>query len=223
MSGIPVLPRIYPGYPAIDTNGNVTPEFTRIWNQFANGLGNSVASLQSQIAQIQATQAQSQAATVQANTALTVADGGGSPGGQSGSQTASNVVVAQTWIDGPVVALTGVSSGNLTFTLNLAGYQSVSNPVTDTGSYRIQQIISGVETTVFTGVITIQSVSVPTYIGGNQLVYRYYAVPVDSSVSGWSGVNFPETSTGAVSYRLDTILNTLLYTFTSLYLYVRRA
>jgi len=210
------LPRIFPGFPMMDKDGNVSVEFTRYWNTFADSIDASVTSINSQLVQLNTIQSATTASQAQANMALTIADGGGTPGSQSGSNSVSSLSVAQACANGTRVDLTSVAAGNLTFNLSFTGGLSTLNPVSDTGSYRIQEIVGALETTVFTGNLYV----IPT---GGYAGIGWIIIPGDGSISSWSGVNFPQTSTGAVSYRLDFILNSITFTLQDINLYVRRS
>jgi hypothetical protein len=213
------LPRLTLNTPLVDQNGSATQIFVRWWDQVATTLESSAASVQTQVSQINAALAQAQAAITQANNALTVADNGGSAGAQSGTTSQAGPTVSPIWTNGPRVDLTSVIAGNLSVTISFAGSQASSTFLADNGNYRVQQIISGVETTVFTG--TLQVSSYPNYTPAGQ--NGWIAVIADTSTSTWSGVNFSEASTGSVSYRLDFVLDVLTYTLTSSSLFARRA
>lgn len=208
------LPRLFTTLPIVDSSGNTSAQFTSFWNSAMTNLENAVTALQSQITQNQAAQAAATAAQTQANNALTVADSGGSSGAQSGSTTVNGLTIGTVWLDGPQVDLTSVLAGNLSFTVSFIGAQASGSPSGDTGHYRIQQIISSVETTVFTGNVIIT----PVITG----VIGWLLVITDQSTVGWSGINFPESSTGAVSYRLDFKLDNLTYLVSTATIYARR-
>lgn len=208
------LPRLFTTLQVVDANGNASAQLVSFWNSAMTNLQNTVTALQSQITQNQAAQAAATAAQTQANNALTVADAGGSSGAQSGSTTVNGLTIGTVWLDGPQVDLTSVLAGNLSFTVSFIGAQASGSPVGDTGHYRIQQIVGSVETTVFTGNVIIT----PVITG----IIGWLLVITDQSTVGWSGVNFPESSTGSVSYRLDFKLDTLTYLVSTATIYARR-
>ena len=209
------LPRLFTTLQIVDANGNTSAQFVSFWNSAMTNLENAVIALQSQITQNQAAQAAAAAAQIQANNALTVADNGGSAGAQSGSTTVNNLTIGTVWLKGPQVDLTSVLAGNLSFTVTFNGAQPSGTPNGDTGSYRIQQIVGASETTVFTGSLTVTA-------GLSGLSGGWTLYIADMSTVNWSGVNFPESSTGAISYRLDFILNNITYLVSYATLFARR-
>ena len=124
------------------------------------------------------------------------------------------MTIGTVWIDGPRVDLTSVIAGSLSFTVNFLGANPSGLATSDTGHYRIQQIVGASETTVFTGRVIVT----PAIIG----VQGWLLVISDLSTADWSGVNFPESSTGAVSYRLDFKLDTITYELATATLFARR-
>ena len=105
------------------------------------------------IAAIQATQLQIIAVQQQ----LVAVQQAQSGTGESGAASLTVDVIGSTWVNGPLVNLTGVAAGNLTYPGSGPAQQNDTsvNPAGPNGTYngnwRIQEIISSVETTVFTG------------------------------------------------------------------------
>lgn len=119
--------------------------------------------------------------------------------GQSGSASLLGGAVGSTWTNGPLVNLTGVVAGNLTFPGSgpSQGNSTVVNPGGGQGSFvgnwRIQEIISGIETTVFTGTYAAQRLRDD---GSSPFASVLYNTANTSTVVA-------RTTTGAISYRLD--------------------
>lgn len=194
------------------------------WNQMLAQITSQFDTQTTQIEALQNTEAQLQSTiqSLQANVQSTAqaqatadAAGGGS-GGQSGTLTANVATFGSAWTNGPRVDLTSVVAGTLTIQ-GSGPYRTPTTTISPTGetfvgNWRIQEIISGVETTIFTG------------------TYTAIAREADSSVTytlynntDTQFVSIPRTSTGAVSYRLDINSNGFMTTHVSCTLYVRRA
>lgn len=192
-----VVPNLQQNVPIVDTTtGFASTPFTiwmaSVFDQIADQTNLNTAA----IASIQANQ-QSIIALQQQLVAVVQAQNGGS--GQSGSASGTFSAAGATFTHGPVVNLTGVAAGNLTYPGTGPNQQNATdvNPSGGQGSFvgawRIQEIISGVETTVFTGAYAAQRLRDD---GSSPFVSILYNT---SSTSG----SIPRTTTGAISYRLD--------------------
>lgn len=191
------LPMIQTSVPVVDPQtGLMTPYFADWLNRVliqitdqVNFIDNNVASLQAAQAQIQAVQQQ----------LLAVQQAQNPPSGVHGSASGTASTSGSGWSSSPVVHLTGVVAGNLTFPgsgpSQLSG--TVVNPLGPignfTGDWRIQEIIAGVETTVFSG----------AYAATRQRDdgASPFASTVDNTSSTTGSV--ARTTTGAIDYRLD--------------------
>jgi hypothetical protein len=148
-----------------------------------------IAALQSQQASIIALQAQ----------LVSVQQAQNGASGKSGSASLLGGALGSVWTNGPVVSLTGVTAGNLTFPGSgpTQGNSTVVNPGGGQGSFvgnwRIVEIISAVETTVFTGTYAAQRLRDD---GSTPFTSVLYNTTDTSAV-------VPRTTTGAMDYRLD--------------------
>lgn len=198
--------------------GKPTSQFKRFMDQSRETQEATDALQNEMIAALQANTQAAQAAQQTANQALEVADaaaGGGVV--QSGSATQTVDASGEVWIEGPLVALTGVSAGDLTIsgsgpqqTSNVA---MIGNPRTATTSFRIMEIVSGVETMVFLGSF---SAAAPGALDT--------ATITNLSNGAVAAFSSARSSTGAVDYRLDVqAIGSPEIVNLSLYLFVRRA
>jgi hypothetical protein len=148
------------------------------------------------IAAIQATQAQIVAVQAQL---VAVQQAQNPASGKFGNAAATVSAAGATWTPGPVVNLTGVSAGNLTFPgsgPNQIDATDVnpSGPIGDfTGHWRLVEIVGAVETVVFTGDYAASRMRDDGSSPFASILYN------TSNTSG----SIAATSTGAVSYRLD--------------------
>lgn len=174
------------------------------------------AALAANVLQIQALLGLVQGAAQAANDAQTTADEALGAGTVSGSNTdpVIDLISDGIWVFGPVVSLSSVLAGDLTFT--------GSGPIQDSdvdlvggsvalGDFRLVEVVGGVDTVLFTGSFSANGSIAPVTIT------NYDATGVAAFVSARS-------STGAVNYRIDArktsgaMINSL-----ALYIYARRA
>ncbi len=220
------LPAIQIGVPIVDPQtGRMTAYYSdwlnRILQQVVaqiNTNSNLIAQLQATQAQLVATISQVQAVQAAAAQAQATADAAGGGGGQSGFATATLSVGSGGWSAGPQVDLTAVIAGNLTLagTGPTAGGSTSVDTIGDfTGQWRIVEIVGAVETVVFPGTFSLGAQVDPD--SGFTSYYLYNTTDTTS-------VSIPQTSTGAVSYRMDLILdNPVSAFFVVANLYARRA
>lgn len=191
----PLLPpAIQQNVPVVDLKTGFMTAYFSIWLiQILNAIINQTNSNTSLIAALQATQAQIIAVQQQ----LVAVQQAQTGTGTSGAAQATVDVIGSPWVPGPLVNLTGVAAGNLTYPGSGPAQQNstVVNPAgpngTFNGAWRIQEIVSAVETTVFTGTWVAQRGRDDT--GVESIAYN------TSDTTG----SVARTSTGAVSYRLD--------------------
>ncbi len=191
-----IPPEVQQGVPIVNMQDGSASAYFSLWLAMVlAGLVDQTNLNTSAIAAIQANQAsiialQAQVVSIQQNQ---------TGSGQSGSASLLGGAVGLTWTNGPVVSLTGVAAGNLTFPGSgpTQGDSTVVNPGGGQGSFvgawRIQEIILAVETTVFTG----------TYVA--QRLRDDGALPFASVLYNTSNTStvVPRITTGAMDYRLD--------------------
>lgn len=192
------LPRITVSLNIVDANGRATVAFSRLWDTFATAIEEndaaqaaSILSLQEAFAAIQAATVVAQAAQETANVAQATADAAGGGTATSGSANGVTEAGVSGWQTGPQVDLTGVVAGDLT--ISGTGPQQDGTTVATqnmTGDFRVVEIVGMTETTVFTGNHSI--------IAGNP------ATVLNNSAATVTAFTSARTSTGAVSYRIDT-------------------
>lgn len=215
-------PRIRAKDPLANKDGTPTNAFVRFWDTFCKALetqessqNQTIADIQQIVAQLQLVSAQAQAAAQAANQAQTSAD---DPTVKAGSATGSTDVGAS-WAAGAQVDLTGVIAGTLT----LAGSGPIQTTSVESdsgrtifGEWRIVEIAGGVDTVVFTG-----------QFGATKTSSNPAETPSINNTSATEAQEFSlaQTSTGAVSYRLDVRRTSSSGTIFNLgcYLFVRRA
>lgn len=220
-------PPLLPQSPIVDPKTGVPTQFYLDWiNAFGNRTADAVnalnsatdalaAAINANTASVQATTNAAQAVAV----AQAEADAASGSAAQSGDALLTvNVPAGGAWVSGPVVALAGVPAGNLSAInsgprqIATTSMQSVGSFV---GSYRIVEVIGGVDTVVFTGQFACD---------------QYYedTIPSSSFVSLYntedtSQFSAARVTTGAMEYRLDISSPDVALTDVSLYLYVRRS
>lgn len=221
------LPRLKANLAIVDGKGRPLDYFLRLFNiEFAQRIeqnetsqDEAIEAIQALIEQVQINTIATQAAQQAANDAQATADAG-TPGTKSGAATDPSVIVSPSvWSQGPQVDLTGVVAGNLT--IQGSGPQQDEDVILTGGkgsgqfSFRIVEIISGVETVVFSGPFTATNTD---YSVGPATI----ANTSSGSVSSFSSFR---TSTGSVSYRIDATSTTSRRSLNELllYIYVRRA
>lgn len=205
--------------------GRATPQFLRFFNvdfrgaikRLLDGQSAQITALEEIVNGLQSANQIAQGAQAAANDAQTTADdalGGGSVSG-SATNPSVDLTVNGAWVAGPVVSLTGVVAGNLTF--------SGSGPIQDdnvnllgsnfaAGEYRLVEVIGGVDDVLLTE-------SFSLFSGGSvpAIVSNTGAPTIAAYVSA-------RASTGAVDYRIDArkVSGAFIQSL-SLYIFARRA
>lgn len=191
------LPMVQQGVPFVDLKTGALTGYASDWlNRILKQITDQVNVIDNNIAGLQAAQAQIQAVQQQL---LAVIAAQNPPTGQHGSVTGTASTVGSGWSSLTVIHLTGVAAGNLTYPgsgpSQIDGtVVNPSGPVGDfVGDWRIVEIVSAVETVVFTG----------TYAAGRHRDDG--ALPFASTVDNASATtgSVARTSTGAVDYRID--------------------
>jgi len=178
------------------SNGKPTRAFTSFMNeQVLNQVESAIRQNQQTIAELAEIVAGLQAAISIANAALQAANEGG--GGDSAFGTAG--LVSNSWVTGAILNLTGVVAGILTITGSGPQQDSgTTRPAsgTSTGRFRIVEVVGGIDDVLFTGDYSVYA----TDDGAPPTTYNMSA----TAVSAFSSVR---SSTGAVDYRLDVIID----------------
>lgn len=224
------LPRLKANLAIVNGQGRPLDYFLRFWNievaprieKNENTQNQTIADLSAIVLQIQAANAAAQQAQETANQAQEAADNAGGGGVVSGSNKDPDVSLpaSTAWVLGPVVNLTGVSAGNLTITGSgpqQDGDVSMSGTnIAVSCSFRIVEIILGVEEVLFTGSFRVEKlesgVETPTIVNQSSAEVQSFSLA--------------RTSTGDVSYRIDAKENGgVLRAVDSLllYIFVRRS
>ena len=216
------LPRVRAADTITDKDGKAANVFVRFWDTVTktierqeNGQNQTIADIQQLVAQLQLVSAQAQAAAQAANEAQASAD---DPTVKAGSATGATDV-GPAWSAGAQVNLTGVLAGTLT----LAGSGPIQTNSVEIDSaraifceWRVVEIVGGVETVVFTGRFS------ATKTSSNPA-----ETPSINNTSATAAQEFSlaQSSTGAVSYRLDVRRTSASGSILNLgcYLFVRRA
>jgi len=220
------LPRLRAANAITGPDGRAVNAFVQFWDTICRKIEGQetnqdaiLVDLQAVVAQLQANATATQVAQQAANDAQTTADGTSASSGYA----SATVNLGSAWVPGPQVNLTGVVAGTLTIpgtgpqqteTVTMGG-----SKVGVSGEFRVVEIVSGVETTVYTGNLSVTR------------VYNRYDEGLEApSVNNLSAAevgsfSLARTSTGAVSYRLDFRRTTGSLTVLDMgaYLYVRRA
>lgn len=220
-------PPLIPQSPIVDLRTGAPTQFFIDWlnsllSRFldaTNALIGAVNTLQtSSQASIQTQASQNQAAqqAAQAQASADQASGSAAKSGDA-SLTLLSAPGLSGWHAGPQVNLAGVVAGNLSV-INTGPYQIQSTTLSHrdgfNGNWRVQEIVSGVETTVFNGSYTVER----SRDDAGDVVIFYNNTDTTVLV--------PRASVGAVSYRLD--LEAIAQagidlSSVQLYLYVRRS
>ena len=195
-----VPPEIQQGVPIVQLDDGSSSTYFTLWlAQVLGAIVNQTNLNTSAIAAITATQSQI-IALQQQLLAIQQAQSGSS--GHSGAANSTVNVTGSAWVHGPVVNLTGVAAGNLTYPGSGPGQVNATavNPTTGVqgsfvGDWRIQEVIGASETTVFSGTYEAQRQTGDS--GIESILWNL------SSTTG----SVARTTTGAISYRLDIQAN----------------
>lgn len=191
------LPMIQQSVPVVDPQtGLMTGYFADWLNRVLTQITDQVNIIDANLAAVQAAQAQIIAVQAQL---VAVQQAQNPASGKFGSASLLGGAIGSAWTHGPLVNLTGVAAGNLTF----PGSGPTQNDSTDvnpggsqatfTGHWRIQEVIGAGETTVFTGDYVAQRLRDD---GASPFVSVLYN-------TSNTGVSIPLATTGAIGYRLD--------------------
>ena len=220
------LPRLKANLAIVDGQGKPLGYFLRLFNiELAERIEKQEADQTALIAQIQALQAQQADQLVLINQALELAglaletaDGGTST--KSGSNTGTFALSGTSTVAVTTVSLAGVVAGNLT--IPGTGPSQVVGTTAMTGGnyveaeYDIVEVVSGVDSIVFTGTFNVLDVT------GDE-PYQIFQVNHTSSAAV-AAFTDARTSTGTIDYRLDVRrLTGASMTGMRFYEFVRRA
>lgn len=221
------LPRLKANLALVNGKGNPLDYFLRFWNievaprieQNEAAQNQSIQDIQDILDALTATQQAAQQAQAAANEAQATADMGSGSVSGTASNPAVDVPTGGVWVNGPQVNLTSVVAVNLTITGS--GPQQDADVSVDTslranlfGDFRIVEVVSGVDTVLFTGNYTVNNIDPG----------RSTPVVTNTSISDVAAFSSARTSTGAVSYRIDVRNNSPYDIFSLLlYIFVRRA
>lgn len=191
------LPRIQRGIPIVDSAGRALDYFLRLLGDAFTMIERAEASQDATIARLDELTATQQQQLILINEALELAGIAiGLTGGNSGTTVVERDMTPSAWVLGPQVNLTGVVAGDLT----IPGSGLFSKPGTtsffgDTnGEIRVVEIVGGVDAVVggpWTYVIT----RTDPNPAGTVYVANASEIPTFTSA---------RSTTGAVSYRIDT-------------------
>lgn len=175
----------------VDPKGRPSSFFQTLWQRTITAIQNAVndnaaltAQLEQQLALLQATQQAANVAQQAANEAQASADAAGGGSTTSGSATGSIFVSSTSFTTGPVVNLTGVVAGTLTISGSGPTGGSLDSGSSMGGQFRIFDVTNN--TTVFTGNFSVTESGV-----------------TNDSIADVAAFSSSESSTGAVSYRID--------------------
>lgn len=191
------LPRLQRGIPIVDSAGRALDYLLRLLNDAFTMLERSEASQNETLLRLEQLTAAQEQQLILINEALMLAGIAISQsGGNSGTATAEIDMTPSAWVLGPVVNLTGVVAGNVT--VPGSGLYSKSTTTAffgDTnGEVRIVEVVGGVDTIIGgPWAFTISRVD-PNPSG---TVYVGNAAQINTFTQA-------RTTTGAVSYRIDT-------------------
>lgn len=198
------LPRIRANSPITDKEGKAVNAFILFWEKLCRQIEGQENSQNSLIATLQSIQAQQAAQLVLINQALELAglaletaDGGSAT--KSGSATAIFPLTGTGSFAAPLVTLAGVSAGDLT--VPGTGPSQVIGATTMTGGnyveaeYDIVEVVSGVDTVVFTGTFNVTDVT------GDEPAQVFQVV--HTSAPDIADFISARASTGTMAYRVD--------------------
>lgn len=220
------LPRLKSNLAIVNKDGKPEDYFLRLFNvDFAQRLEaneNNQAMLIAQIQDIQAQQAEQLVLINQAlelaGLALETADGGGP--NKSGSNTGTFALSGTASVPATTVALAGVVAGNLTIPgtgpSQIVGTTAMTGGNYVEAEYDVVEVVSGVDTVVFTGTFNVTDVT------GDE-PYQIFQVS-HTSAAAVAAFTSARTSTGTMDYRLDVRrVSGASMTGMRFYLFVRRA
>lgn len=221
------LPALIPQVPLINVKTGVPTQFFMDYmNTLNSKLTNAVQALNNAVDGLLAAQAQSVAQQAQVITqAQSVATAQGQADAAAGSPAQSgdamgviSVPAGAGWTAGPQVDLLGVIAGSLSV-INSGPSQISATAVgmagSFSGSWRIQEIVGAVETTVYTGTFTAEN-WLEDLMTITNVSFLYNDADTSAAIPG-------QVSVGAVSYRLDMSSPDVDVTNVQAYIYVRRS
>lgn len=220
------LPKLSAQQPIVTTGGKPSSPFLQFMEKARtaqeatdNTQNETLLALQAIVESIQGSTEQAHEAAAAANNAQAAADAVAGTGTVTGSATnpAINLTVG-VWVNGPQVDLSSVLAGDLFITgsgplqdadVTIPGASGFTRAPFE---FRIVEIVSMVETTVFTGTGLAAS-------GSESAI----ATVTNGSSPEVSAFVSARSSTGAVSYRIDARATTRAINSLSLYVFARRA
>lgn len=220
------LPRLQARLPIVDKEGNPMPSFLRFFNiDFVGRIEQQEASQAAVLVSLQNIQSQQSAqlalinqALELAGLALETADSGGTT--KSGSETSSFALASTLFSAGPLLNLTSVLAGTLTIPGTspqvVLGTTAMTAGTVTNGEYRLVEVVSGVDTVLFTGTFTVTDVTTEGPV--QEFEMNHVSAPDVAALS------LSRSTTGAVSYRIDTRrVSGATMTGLRFYLFARRA
>lgn len=167
----------------VDAAGKPTTVLQRWWQTMAKAIEAQENNQDTNISQIQAALALAGTGVVSTDATSGTA--------KSGQATTTGLTVdASTFVNGPLVALAGITAPMTHLTLTGSGPQSaLSSAGPMDGEYRIVEIVGVTETTIYTGTFTVKTL-------GTGATVINLANPVNTTI-------FTRAASGSVSYRLD--------------------
>lgn len=210
------LPRLKANLAIVNGQGKPLDYFLRFWNiEVAPRIEQQEADQNAILAQIQELQASQAQQLILINEALELAGIAISlTGGNSGSTTVEVDMLSGVWVNGPQVDLTGVVAGDLT--IPGSGLFSKSGTTSffgdSNGLIRLVEIVAGVDTVIGGpwGFVITRTDPNPS---GTVYVANASQIPTFTSA---------RSTTGAVSYRIDTQMVDSDVTNIDVKLYARR-
>ena len=194
-----------------------TTAFIQLWEKLCKKLETQESRQDTQIALLQANQAAQQALLESINSLQDQIDaGGGSGTAISGNNTATGLVISGTsWVEGPVVTLSGVVAGALTVPgSGPIGSGATGEGFTGTfsGKIRLVEVVTGVDT------VLIDTWDFSAINDGGVIILT------NDSTAAIAAYSSSRTATGTLDYRMDFrgTGSTGSVTFDA-YLYARRA
>lgn len=192
------LPRLKANLAIVNGQGKPFDYFLRFWNiEVAPHIEQQEADQNAILAQIQELQAAQAQQLILINEALELAGIAiGLSGGNSGTTVVEVDMLPSAWVPGPQVDLTSVVAGDLTIpSSGLVSKSTTTSLFGDTnGEIRLVEIVAGVDT-IIGGPWNFLITRADPNPAGTVYVTNPSEIPVFTSA---------RTTTGAVSYRIDT-------------------
>lgn len=215
-----ILPRVRAADPITGTDGRAANAFVRFWDTICRQIEGQENNQNAILAQLSAQLELINQALELAGLALETADAAGGGPSRSGSNTGSFVLSGTGDVSPCLVALTTVSADNLTVPGTgpgvTYGSTAMTGGTTVDAEYDIVEVVSGVDTVVFTGTFTINDIT------GDEPSQVFQVV--HTSAPDIAAFSEARTSTGSVSYRIDVRrVSGATMTGVKFYLFARRS